>query len=347
MGVAIGFHNIITPAVLDGATADVNFTEASEQSYLYFGRRDRLTSPVVEAYCAGMHASVVCRTREWWLEDGLWQRADISIGPTSFPLWFRITSRTGDTTFHTGIQNQPDDDKARIVVRGLLLPELPSLLGLQRWLLSGEVSNWAVEFDSQGRLRASELSELAHSVVARWGTRFGVFQHRTSQWLPRRRAFGAQQNFDLSHGAQITRRYFPGRSVDAASRAWRNIYGRKWSLLQFVDQRPFGYFDVHPRATELVGAPVSGTAVRNLPSESEAEWLVGLDWLNCAAHVNVADQTIGLADYWCRLWRTQIDITPEHLEVWTSSLEQPAQSIRYRIAAGERGPLGPLYIEYK
>jgi len=348
IGVAIGFTPTVAPAFLDRASADVKLPREIENTYLYIGRRDRLTTPVFEVYCpdAATNAYAVCSNAEWWRQDGRWQRVNIHIGSEEFPLWFRLTSRTGDTVFRTGGADRLDANSARIVVRGLLLPELPTLGGLQH-LLSGGVARWSAEFDGRGRLRANEISELAYSVVAQWGTRFGVYRHRTARWLPRKWAFHALQSLDLSEGSEITHRYFPERIDDlAGEEGWRGLYGRRWSLLQFADERPFGYFDVQPRASQIVSLPETSTLLRSVANPNTAAWHVGLDWLNRAANVQVGNQAVGLGDYWCRLWLTEIDADCNDLDVRVSSHGDPAVQVRYQIARGERAPLGPLYIEY-
>ena len=349
MGVAIGFTPTISPAFLDRSSAKADLPRELENTYLYIGRRDRLTPPVFELYCpdAAMNAHAVCSNVEWWRQDGRWQRANIYIASEEFPLWFRITSRTGDTVFRATAADSLGANSARVVVRGLLLPELPTLGALQH-LLWGGPARWSVEFDGRGRLRANEISELAYSVVAQWGTRFGVYRHRAARWLPRKWAFHALQSLDLSEGSEITHRYFPERSDDFASEEdWRRLYGRQWSLLQFADERPFGYFDVQPRASQIVSLPETNTLVRNVTNPNTAAWHVGLDWLNRAANVQVGDQAIGLGDYWCRLWLTEIDAAGDELDVQVSSHSDPAAvQFRYQIARGGRAPLGPLYIEY-
>jgi hypothetical protein len=348
MGVAIGFNPVIAPAILDRASATVKFPREIENTYLFIGRRDRLTPPVFEIYNSDRttHAHAVCNNADWWLQDGRWQHAIISLASAEFTLWFRLTSRTGDTAFRTAGAQRAAAKSSRVVVRGLLLPELPTLARF-RHLLSGGATRWSVEFDSHGRLRANEIAELAHSVVAQWGSRFGVYRHRTARWLPRGQAFHALQSFGLSEGSEITHRYFPGRIEDLPEEeAWRALYGRQWSLLQFADERPFGYFDVKPRASLIVSAPEDGTPVRSLDEPDNAEWHVGLDWLNRAANVQVGDEAIGLADYWCRRWLTEIDVGTDYIDVQVTPLDDPAAKVRYQIAQGRRGPLGPLYIEY-
>jgi hypothetical protein len=351
MGVAVGLfpNSAVAPAYLDGASAEQQLPDERREAYLFIGRRDRLSTPVIEVHCADVtqRAAVAGINVEWWLRDGYWQPVDILLGQARFKLWFRLTSRNGDATFLAGSGNPVGRQHRRILVRGVLLPELPTLAGLSR-LWFGEATRWAVEFDSRGRLRSNEISELAHSVVARWGKRFGIYQHRTARWLPRGRAFDAVQTFELSGGSEITHRYFPGRFAGGNSdQAWREIYGRKWSLLQFADEKAFGYLDFLPRATEIIGSTEPGTPVRTIDDREGAKWYIGLDWLNRAAHVQIADQALGLGDYWGRLWRTEIDAEDaEWLDVHVTSASNPAESVEYRIARGEKGPLGPLYIEY-
>jgi len=328
--------------------------------FIYIGRLDRFTPPVFEVHCEDrqVRGRAVCdNPLDWWLRDGEWQGLQLSVGDQLLPLWFRLTSRTGDIVFRNGAElGAAPRGRRRIVVRGILFPELPTLgwfgnwspgRSAIRWSPGRSPTRWSAEFDGQGRLRSQEILDLAHSVVAQWGTRFGIYQHQEARWVDSGTAITGRQDFALSQGARLVHRNFPGKSLAAqkVSDGWKPIYQRSWSLLQFADERPFGYFDVPARAHELSGAPEVGTPVRG-DDRAERDWKIGIDWLNRAAHVTVSDQVFGLADYWCRYWATQIRASEDGLDVEVTGVgAQDAQS--YRIAPGGRGPIGPLYIEYK
>jgi hypothetical protein len=354
MGVAIGFHGDMAPAFLDGPSAPAEaIPTAARDFFIYIGRLDRFTPPVIEMHSAEARtiARATCDNHhDWWLRDGEWQGIRADIGGQSLRLWFRLTSRTGDIVFRNGAEfDAAPRGKARIVVRGILVPELPTLGGLGKWLLAGSPTRWSVDFDGQGRLRSQEILDLAHSVVAQWGTRFGIYRHREARWVDRGSAITGLQDFSLSHGARVAHRNFPTSSAAGHKdgSGWKAIYRRLWSLVQFADERPLGYFDLPPRARELIGAPQVGTPVigaRGHPAD--LEWKIGLDWLNRAAQVTIADQTLGLAEYWCKHWTTRCTATEDGLMVEVSAVGTRIVQ-KYQIAPGARGPLGPLYIEYK
>jgi hypothetical protein len=354
MGVAIGFHSDMAPAFVDGSSAPATATPpAMLQLFIYIGRLDRFTPPVFEVHCADAQSRgrAICdNSRDWWLRDGEWQGVQLDIGGPPLRLWFRLTSRTGDIVFRNGAEPGPaPHGKRRVIVRGVVVPELPTLGGLGKWLLAGSPTRWSVEFDGRGRLRSQEILDLAHSVVAQWGTRFGIYRHQEARWVDRASAITGLQDFHLAQGARVAHRNFPVGSLvgQKDSAVWKTVYRRSWSMVQFADERPLGYFDIPPRARELTGAPEVGTPVRGAGgNRPEREWKIGLDWLNRAAQVTIADQALGLADYWCRHWTTRCTATEDGLLVEVSAVgTRNVQS--YRIAPGARGPLGPLYIEYK
>jgi hypothetical protein len=350
MGVAIGFHSDMAPAFVDGVPAGAELQELAK-FFLYIGRLDRFTPPVFEVHCEDhkIRGRAICdHPRDWWLRDGEWQGLQLDIGGQSLRLWLRLTSRTGDIVFRNGAElGVAPKARRRIVVRGLLFPELPTMAGFGAWLPGRSPTRWSAEFDGQGRLRSQEILDLAYSVVAQWGTRFGIYQHQEARWVDRRSAITGRQDFALSQGARLLHRNFPGTSLTAqqGSDAWKPIYQRSWSLLQFADERPFGYFDVPARAHELTGSPEPGTPVR-ADDRAERDWKIGIDWLNRAAHVTISDQDFGLADYWCRHWATQLRATEDGLDVEVTGVGAQGKQT-YRIAPGARGPVGPLYIEYK
>lgn len=347
-GVAIGFDSDLAPAYVDISSAPEAPPTEILKIFLYIGRLDRFTPPVFEVHCteAQMAAHAVCENpRDWWLRDGEWQRARIDIAARTFRFWFRLTSRTGGIVFRNG-GGGGAAGRPQILVRGLLLPELPTVFGLGTWMAAGSPTRWSVDFDGQGRLRSQEILDLSHSVVAQWGSRFGIYRHHEARWADRAAAITGRQDFNLAQGARVVHRNFPSVHKDPALNA---VYRRSWSMLQFADERPFGFFDVPARAHELVGAPEVGSPVREHGDEIAGDLKVGLDWLNRAAHVTIGDQVTGLADYWCQYWKTRISATRDGLTVELSPIggRRPANNLAYEIAPGGRGPLGPLYIEYK
>lgn len=359
-GLAVGFHPKSAPAVLDRSRAPPNSAAiaALEDVVLFFGRRDPHTAPVVRAIVRGstlrpMDVAVALEHHgDWWLRDGHWQWVRITIvGKGSAVLWFRLIGRTADAQFHTHPTARRHDigkgSGPRMIVRGLILPEPPPLLQSASAFLRGRSLRWVVEFDSENRLRGSELCELQRSVVADWGVRLAVWRHEPpGSWTGRAQSTDGRQSLELKGGERIEVREFPPsvpKETDREKRrSIRSLYRHEWCLLQFEDDGAFGSIAAFPRAI-LLDDPVDGTPDAGA-APADGEWRIGLDWLNRAANVSMGDLTTGLAQHWAKSRTTRLEATTQGLLVTVSSRAAPRS---YRIGVGELGPVGPLYIEYR
>ena len=359
-GVCIGFDAAglgglaPAPAALDcsGAALDPAVAALLDGAVLFFGRRDAFTPPVVEARWQGPGAQVltVHPAPDWLERDGEWQPLEIRFhGTGSVHLWLRIAHRNGFARALLPHAARRGVSGPVATVHGLLLPE-PSLLGgLFRRSSAARPTSWVVEFDHRLRLRTLEPMDVHCSAVARWGPRLAVYRHREARYQDRRHASDTRLSLELAPNVHAEQSYFPNRHEEGplkGSRAVKAIYRRNWSMLSLSDLRPFGDLPL-PSPAALLGDPVQ-MAPEDLVAPGPGEdWRFALDWLNRAACVEVAGAAMGLAQYWSRHFKVRLEATPEALRIEVRAVGSGGRRATYEIARGAKGPLGPLYVEYK
>lgn len=357
IGLALSFNPELTPAVIsrDGAPhALAAFAKELDSTVLFFGRRFDAAPPDIEAFSITLDArrrstvnlpspQIDREAPEWWLHDG-WQTLSLF---RQIPLWFRIVNRTGDAPF-VPRSRMAEFTGRRLIVRGILLPR-PEALPF------GGLSRWWVDFTHSGELRTRETMDRFRAATAQWGRRYAVYDHKEFRYSGREDAVDDRQVLAVATGRLVTRfNYDPEpdlKVIDQPPDLLRRLYRRDRVDLLAPEPHGKAAFGVVPLQAKTGRYEVSGgQEVPSDPADPARRGdpaIIGLDWLNRAAGIEVAGRTRGLAEAWMSRMRSlSFDVAAnDRLSVRAAMADGPI--IEYEIPADRLMPLGPLYVEYK
>ena len=135
-----------------------------------------------------------------------------------------------------------------------------------------------------------------------------------------------------------------GSTLDALERVF---YPSGTSLLHVHQtEHLLGTIDL-PEAS--VGQDIAVIASGVKPGEKLDHTTLSLGWLDRAATVDVPE-SMGLARHWLD-GRRSIRLTPLHdrlvVTITYDDMSGSRQTVKYDIVAGQDGPIGPLWVEYR
>lgn len=351
-GLALSFNPNLTPAIISrdgGPSTLAACSDELDSTVLFFGRRFGSARPAIEAFSIDLDRQQE-RSRvklpapqidrdvpDWWLHDGVWQVLRLF---RKIPLWFRITNRTGDVPFVPRAR-LASISGPRLVVRGILLPRPDALPfnGPNRWWL---------DFSANGELRSQEVMERYFTATAQWGGRYAIYDHERFRYIGRESVIDNEQVLSIGTDLRVARFDFDSAKAlaktDQPRTLLRHLYPRHGvDLLAFESRRREAFGVLPLTATRYVVS--ADRAPRTPKSRPRDPAVLGLDWLNRAAGVEMARATRGLADDWMsRLQSLEFEVFDETLVVRATTA---GRLVEYKIPTNALMPLGPLYVEYK
>ncbi|MEM7214137.1 MAG: hypothetical protein AAF423_01245 [Pseudomonadota bacterium] len=353
-GIAIGFSANVAPVTIELPT-DLNeeARKAFRSVFLFLGRDTAYVNPEISLWPTEgeeitTNASLAESSSMEMLMQGHWVEIKLRAGGYYRNLWCRYKLRSGAGTFTKQLPKK--QGHSVLAVRGFLMPEI----NMWHWL--GGISRWFVHFDSSRTLRHSDFSETQVSVVRQSMKRLAAYDHQPNvkrRWTPGEFLKPGIQKIELGGDCALKLESFPGKvgflpgTGTKVAKAAKNLReqlrrfyrSRSWILVHHTDDRDIGYLDCDDGSYELKCAPISDA------DSEDANNKLGIDWLNKMAQLEVNSVLCGAALYWSSLgFDSEILRTDNVFEVKLSGGNVRDPFI-YRIRPGERGMVGPLYVE--